>query len=716
LKPAGAPVVPEEAYWAVRRVLESLARRRPLVLLIDDLQWAEATFIDALGYGANRTHDAPLLLITVSRPELLEVRPGWVDGTVRATPLMLEPLPDAETKEFVRHLVTPGQLSEQAVARILAIAEGNPLFVEELVATFVDDGVVSSRASDGSRLNLINVAIPPTIQALITARLDRLAPAERSVIEAASIEGKEFGLERVQALLPDDVNEAIAIHLRALTRKDIIRRAGSGQDAFRFRHQLIRDAAYEAMPKSLRADLHERFANWLEAQSLVIPVVDELLGYHLERVVQLRRELGAPETATEVLARRASTSLRAAGRRAAQREDPASIALFERALAVAPTAHRTGVLVELANGLRELGDLERAANTAATALDLARAVNDRQIIARASVVQLRLRIDRSKGEVDLATLDASARPLLAELEALGDHEGTAQASLLLGQINADHFLSAARYFEGALMAAERANDQKTAARAAAELGIGTAFGPVPADEGVERCRALRRRVAEYRGYTAVLLRCEALLRAMQGRIEEARALQRDADEIVDDLGDRWASAIAVFWRPALELLAGAPERADATARASLEVLTEMDATNQGSFAAGLLAVALVRQRRHEEALRYADLAAAWAPPDDISSQVPQLRARALVLAERGDFDRAETAARRGMELAERSDDISQRGDALVDLAFVFEAAGRPYESANALRDAIALYKRKGNVVSANRAHERLQRLGPEPGP
>ena len=405
-----------------------------------------------------------------------------------------------------------------------------------------------------------------------------------------------------------------------------------------------------------------------------MPVVDELLGYHLERAVLLRRELGATEAATAGLAARASASLRAAGRRAGEREDPASVGLLERAFALAPQADRPGVLVELANGLRGIGDLKRSADTAAAALELSRTAGDRRTAARARVMELRLTMDRSKGAIDLASLDSAALPLVAELHALGDEEGEAQALLLLGAINADRFSQASRYFERASMAAERAGDRKTAARAAAELGMITLFGPVPAAAGIERCRALRRRVADHRSFTAVVIRCEAVFRAMQGRIDEARALQTEADQIIDDLGDRWGSAIAVFWRPTLELLAGAPERAEAAARASLALLREMDATNQAAFAAALLAVALVQQGHHDEALRCADLAAAWAPPDDISSQVPQLEARALVLVARGEFDSAEAAARRAVQLAESSDDLSQRGDALMDLGVVLDRA------------------------------------------
>jgi tetratricopeptide (TPR) repeat protein len=317
---------------------------------------------------------------------------------------------------------------------------------------------------------------------------------------------------------------------------------------------------------------------------------------------------------------------------------------------------------------------------------------------------------RSTGEADLVSLSAAARPVLDELEALGDDEGQAALLLHLGHIHQDRYEQSSGYLERAMVAAERAGDRRRAAFAAGFLGSITVFGPVPAAEGIERCRVLRRRFADHVGTSAVLLRDEAVLHAMQGRIDEARSLHAEAVRAIDDLGSRWLSASTVFGQWLLEMLAGAPERAEASARAGLALLEEMGATNQGSTAAALLAVALVEQGRHDEAISYADLAAEWAAPDDMASQVPQLAARARVLAASGELERAEAAAREAVRLSERSDDICLRGDALVDLAAVLDLAGRVSEAAGALRAAIVLYQRKGNAVSAHRAQTTLKRL------
>jgi tetratricopeptide (TPR) repeat protein len=714
LEGAGEPLAPEEAYWAVRKVLEALARRQPLVLVVDDLQWGEATFVDLIEHIAEWARDAPLLLLIMARPDLVDARPSWGGGKSNATSVLLEPLADAEAADLLGHLVGPVRLDDTTVARILAIAEGNPLFVEEVVAMLIDDGALPSSAGDGPGLvELSAIAVPTTIQALIASRLDRLGPGERAVIEAASIEGVEFGRERLEALLTDTSDEPLDIHLRTLIRKDLVRPVDAGEDTLRFRHQLIRDGAYEAIPKELRADLHGRFANWLYARSSAMPVADELLGYHLERAVVLRRELGATGGDTAELAARASSHLRAAGRKATQREEPASVRLLERALELAPEPDHGPILCELADALETAGDVVRAADVAASAVEVARATGDRRTAARASVVGLLVHMTRSTG--DLASLDASAQSLLAELEALGDDEGTAAALHLLGDLNNERFEAASDYLERAVAVAERAGDRRTAAAAARGLGLITVFGPIAAPDGIERCRSLRGRFADRPGTSGVLLRDEAVLHAMQGRIEDARALEAEADSVIEDLGSRWLSATGVFGKWMIAELAGEPERAQAIARASVEALEAMGAVSQASTAAALLAWSLARRGCNDEALRFADLATAWAAPDDMASQTGQLAARALVLAARGDLERAEHAAREAVRFAEPSDEISLRGDCLVTLASVLDRAGRGREAVVALRQAIALYERKGNVVASGRARAMLNGIERELG-
>jgi ATP/maltotriose-dependent transcriptional regulator MalT len=266
----------------------------------------------------------------------------------------------------------------------------------------------------------------------------------------------------------------------------------------------------------------------------------------------------------------------------------------------------------------------------------------------------------------------------------------------------DRYAEGSAYLERALLHAEGIGDRLSAARAAGTLGFMALFGPLPVDEAIARCHELRPRAGELASASASLLRFEAVLRAMRGEIDEARSLHDRGDRIADDVGLRWLVANAAFTRAILELLAGAPVRAERAARAGLDAFEAMHNRSQGSTAAALVALALVEQHRDDEALELADLAAAWAAPDDAASQVLQFAVRARVLAGRGDQAAAEAAARRGVALSLSSDDLTLRGDALEALAIVLERSGRPEEATRALSDALAVHARKGNVVAVRR--------------
>jgi tetratricopeptide (TPR) repeat protein len=690
LEPAGAAVTPEEAFWAVRKVLEALARRKPLVLVIDDLHWAEPTFVELVEHVVDRVRDAPLLLLIMARPELLDSWPGWGGGKPNATSVLLEPLSRADAADLLVHLAGPAELGERTEERILDVAEGNPLFVEELVAMLADAG--------GGELP---GAVPPTIQALLAARLDRLSDATRAVLEAAAVEGKEFGRARVEWLVESDLRDSVSERLLGLVRTDLIRPVGANDDTFRFRHQLIRDAAYDGIPKERRAVLHERFADWLYEHRASVPSVDELLGHHLERAVLLRRELGAGEAAVADLAARASQSLLRAGRRASAREEPAAKRLLERALALAPGADRPTILAALADALFSDGELLGAAATANEAARLASAAGDGRTAARAKLIELRVTRGHLESDGEMASAKAAAAPLIAEFEQLGDDEGLASALRLMGYLAMERYEEATGYLERSLVHAERADDRLGVSHAAALIGLITVYGPLPVPAALERCRGLRHRVSDLPVTRALLMRHEAVLLAMRGDIDDARALHDEADRTIDDLGNPTMLANTVFTRASVELLAGAPARAESVARASLEAYEAMHNRSQASTAAAFVALALVEQNRDDEALHYADLAA-QAVVDDYASQVSQLAVRARVLARRGDLDAAEAAASDAVARSGRSDDPWLRGEALTALAFVLERGGRTEQAAEVLRRALTIYERKGNVVMAGR--------------
>ena len=275
----------EEIAWAFRKTLEQAASERPLVVVFDDIQWGEETFHDLIEHVALLSSGASILLLCMARPALTEQRATW------PVTLRLEPLPDDDVRELIPE-DTPDDLRE----RISRAAGGNPLFVEEMVAM--------AGEAEGE------VVVPPTLHALLAARLDQLEPGERRILECGAIEGEIFHRGAIQALAPEETQ--VTPRLAALVRKELIRPDRpqiAGEDGFRFRHLLIRDAAYEALPKSARADLHQRLAAWLEAHGTELVELDEILGYHLEQACAYRAELGLPaDDALTLAARRRLTA------------------------------------------------------------------------------------------------------------------------------------------------------------------------------------------------------------------------------------------------------------------------------------------------------------------------------------------------------------------------------------------------------------------------
>ena len=292
----------DEIAWAFRKLLEEQA---PLVVVFDDIQWGDETFLDLVESTALLSAGAPLLLLCMARPELVERRPSWPAA------LRLEPLPAEHAEALIGDEVS-GELRE----RIARAAGGNPLFISEMLAMAAGN---------------VEVEVPPTLKALLAARLDQLDEAERKVLERGAVEGEIFHRGAVQALAPEEAH--VTTRLAALVRRELIRpdRAQlAGDDGYRFRHLLIRDAAYDALPKAIRADLHARFAAWLDEHGQALVELDEIVGYHLEQAARYLTELGQPDPA---LSERAAARLAAAGRRANDRLDGrAALALLTRAV------------------------------------------------------------------------------------------------------------------------------------------------------------------------------------------------------------------------------------------------------------------------------------------------------------------------------------------------------------------------------------------------
>ena len=376
----------EETAWAVRRLFEALARAGPLVVVVDDVHWAEPTFLDLVEHVADFSRDFPILLICIARPELFDTRPGWGAGKRNATSILLERLSDAECRELISNLLGRAPLPPAAESRIASAVEGNPLFAEELVAMLVDDALLR-RAPDSwvAASDLAELPVPSTINALLAARLEGLPSVERAILTAAAVEGAVFHRSAVSELACP-VLDALEDGLLALVRRDLIRPEApsfAGEKAYRFRHVLIRDAAYRSLPKNARADLHERFAAWLELTAADrLREFEEIVGYHLEQAFQYRVALGPRDVRAASLAARACERLEAAGRRALVRSDlPAAIGLLERVSRLLPTddPQRIALLAELSGALIESGRLAEAGRVLDEAERLAAAADDQRL-------------------------------------------------------------------------------------------------------------------------------------------------------------------------------------------------------------------------------------------------------------------------------------------------------------------------------------------------
>jgi class 3 adenylate cyclase/tetratricopeptide (TPR) repeat protein len=713
--PRPAPLPAEDAVWAVRRFLEVLAAREPLVVVLDDLHWAQPTLLDLVEQVVALAREAPILLVAVARPELLEQRPGWSGGRLNASTLLLEPLAPDESATLLEHLAGDASLPAEAAGRIARTAEGNPLFLEELLNMLVEEGRLRR---DGARWvadDLASLNTPPTIQALLAARLDRLAGEERALLDRASVVGQAFDRSAVLALSPAPATaDQVDADLLALVRKELLRPARAplgGRDGFQFRHQLVREAAYDSLPKQTRAELHERYADWLaSAPGEPTGEVEEVLGWHLERAHRFLGELGPVDTHGRELAASAAGRLAAAGRRAMDRGDlPAAINLLDRAIALLPAGGRTGLhlLTELGEALVLNVETDRAQRVLDQALAAADRTGDAGLAAHATLGKLELRLDSPDRGPD--TYRDDVQQVLSLLEGLGDRQGQARAWRLLGL---DSYLRcrigrAEDEFQLAVDLAGSAGDERFEAGNLYALAQAAFWGPTPAAEGIRRCQEIRERAEGSYRVEMSALHTLAGLHAMQGRFELARELGQAAAAIAGKLGPSRFAALCSQFLGQVELLAGDPAAAERWLRWGSGILEGMGERGLRSELTANLARALAAQGRDDEAMEVGTLSGELAVRDDLYAQVERRGPMAAVLARRGRPAEAERLAAEAVEMARRSDMLGMQAGALLDLAGVLRLAGRAGEARPLLREALELAERKGHRVAADQARDLL---------
>ncbi len=680
---ADGAAAPGEAFWAVRRFVEALAREGPLLLALDDVHWAEPTLLDLVEY-LGEWAQGPILLLCLARRELLEARPGWGGPTSTGFLVELEPLPAQEAGVLLGFL-TDEPLAADVRERIVDRAGGNPLFAQQLVAL----------AEEAPELPIEKA--PPSIEALIGSRLDRLDAQALAVIRRASVLGRRFS----PAELADVCEAPPGPQLAELERRRLLHPSAEG-DGYRFHHVLVRDVSYRGIPKTERAELHERVAGSLDRRG----GADELVGYHFEQAHRYLLELARDGDHAERLAAAGGERLGHAAIRACKRADAAAASnLLRRAIDLLPSTEptRPELACELGLVLWRQGELAQAEAVLEDVLAGAVASADRRIELRARVELASIRATENAAVIsDSSEFAASVIP---ELEALGDDRAVARAWVLLGQMRGD--------FEGNYAALEeaaaRAREHYLRSGWPPSTAVGTwaaalNYGPRPVGEGIARCEELLQSHANDQASEASVLLYLSRLQAMCGDFEQARATIESARSIYEQLGQTFA---ATAWggasSAAIEVLANNPTAAETALREACEACRRANATAFLASYSGKLADVLYLVGRLEEAEEWSSRSRELAMPDDRDAQAWWRTVTSKLVARRGDVHAAAELAAEALAVVEQTDALNLHAKVSLDYAEVLRAGGRRAEAAHAVADAVRLYELKGNRVAAARA-------------
>ncbi len=719
---------PEESFWAVRRFLEAVAETGPLVVVFDDIHWGAPTFLDLIEHITDWSRGAPILVLCMARPDLLDLRPAWGGGKFNAATISLEPLSDRDCADLIANLLGRSELPEEAQARILEHAEGTPLFVEEMLAMLIDDGRL---VRDGDRWlagdDLSEVAVPPTIQALLAARLDRLDTDERAVIQRAAVEGKHFHVGAVQALLDGDRGSDVRGILMGLVRRDLItpdRSLLPGDDAFRFRHLLIRDAAYEAAPKALRAQLHERFATWLvEAAGDHVAEQEEIVAYHLERAYRLLEELGPLTDEARAMGLQAAERFLACARRASERaDDAAAAALYRDAVDLLPAEHpeRPRALYDLAHSLLVGFEAPAALAAADEAMVAAAAVRDGSLewMARLDRTQAQLLVDphaRATEEVRREFAEA-----LEAFERLGDERGLAETWLAMTDVDwmSCSFDMALERTERAAQHARAIGDRRLLQRALIKQQAAQMFGSTDPEEALRAIDVMLTEVGSEGELRPISLVHQSIYASYQGDFDRARRLSDESLALAERLGNRFMIAASTGFRGDIELLAGELSAAERFHRQEHDILLALGDDGHRSTSAAGLAIVLSDLGELDEAESLATDAMSLAAEDDLASQVFGRVALAHVRTAQGRHDDAVVHAREAVQLFAHAQAPEQSGQMWFALAQALHGAGRADEATEAAQTALTFFERKGILPAADSVRAFIAQMGDpssEPG-
>lgn len=708
----------EETFWATRRFFESLTQEGPLVLIFEDLHWAQQGLLDLLEHLVNNITTVPILILCSARPELFEQHPGWLDERPDTARLDLLPLSEQDIDALIEGLLGTAPLAPFAKARIAIAAQGNPLFAEQMVAMWLDEGMLALRDNIWVLADP-STTIPPSISALLSSRLDRLPQNQRAIVATGAVIGQVFYREALQQLAPETAANSLRQDLSELDSKQFIRPVTSdlALAAYAFRHALIRDAAYDGMLKRTRAQLHEAFSSWLEHHvGQRAGEYEEILGHHLEQAYLHLQALGGSADHAQEIAKRAGQRLSSAGRRAFARGDmPGAARLLKRVADLLPSSDpdRVKILPDLGAALVEAGELATAGAVLDEAVTLARTLGNEVVAAYARLERLRLTWLFDPEGANLLETSAEAEHLLQLFERWDDERGLAKTWNVIGHAQWDlgRVTAAEDAWERATRHADAADDRRERAESLSWLALASRFGPTPAPDGIERCN----RILEYangdRKIEAHTFDARCVLEAMLGRFDDARETARRAHVLYDELGLKLMGANVVQNSGYVEILADDPVAAEREYRWGYELLSAMDEKGFLSAVAAQIAEALYEQGRMGEAEEYTRVSEQAASDDDFSSQAMWRSVRAKAQAHRGHLVEAHNLATEAVTLVRHTGVWIDSGDIVMDLAVVQRAAGLAARAAETAEEAVSLYRRKGNVVSAEKARRLLAEIG-----
>ncbi|MGI9624973.1 MAG: ATP-binding protein, partial [Acidimicrobiales bacterium] len=698
----------EEAFFAVRRLAEVFASDAPVLLIIDDIQWAEPLFLDLVEHLVEWVQDAPIFIVALARPEIRDVRSTLVDTNRLASLLLnLEGLDEAGTEELAATMLGTDAVPPDLVQRLPESTQGNPLFVREFIRMLVEDETLAETADGWAMaIDVDAVEVPPTIQSLMASRVERMPVDERRVVELASVVGSEFPRGAVLALAPDLGRQGLTTIIDRLVDKDVFDTTGAywgNEPVYRFHHVLIRDAAYRRLLKGTRADLHLQVGDWTaETASDLVGEHEATIGFHFEQAFRYRSELGLPSAEVVSVGQRAASLLETAARRSLERDDVASAAALSRRAVAA-----------LGNSATEQPELLLlACESAMATADVASArplleqletiADDQRLDAWAACFQGELITLADPGQLSFA--DAAVAAAAERLEEAGDTAGVAKARQVRAAVLArlGRVGDCEAELDLALTAAREANDRRRVSAVLGAAPLAVLWGPSPVPRAGGRCLDVIRLLRLTGGSPAVeatSVRCQAVLETLRGKVDTARTMLDSARETAQELGEKQSLMETELFAGLVELMAGEAGDAEPHLRAAYEGLVQMGLGADASQAAAYLARALVRQDQLDDAETVASDA------DALAGQSPQTAitvrsAQAEILAARGDWDEALVLAEEAVALAAGTDLVVDHASACHVLARVRQGAGDDAGAAEARAERTRLYELKGATFGA----------------